>query len=136
MIQLLLPIVGQLLDKLLPDPAAAADAKLKMLDLAQRGELAQLDAESKLAVAQLEVNKTEAQGNWWQAGWRPLIGYVFGTALAWMYVIHPLLTWALAIWRPDLKAPVLVIDDHLWELMFGMLGLGGLRSLEKVKRAA
>ena len=43
--QALIPVLGTIFDKIIPDPAAAADAKLKAMELAQRGELAVLDAD-------------------------------------------------------------------------------------------
>lgn len=55
--QLLIPALAQLFDKVIPDPQAAADAKLKAMELAQRGELAALDADMKLALGQMEINK-------------------------------------------------------------------------------
>jgi hypothetical protein len=51
--QALIPVIGGVLEKVLPDPQAAADAKIKMLELAQKGELAVLDAETKLALGQI-----------------------------------------------------------------------------------
>jgi Holin of 3TMs, for gene-transfer release len=58
--QALIPVIGTVLEKVLPDPQASADAKIKLMELAQKGELAVLDAETKLALGQLEVNKVEA----------------------------------------------------------------------------
>ena len=64
------------------------------------------------------------------AGWRPAIGWVCAAALAFNYVIRPV---AIAI-HPAIVLPAL--DDSLWQLMAGMLGLGGLRTFEKVKGVA
>jgi len=135
--QLLIPAMTSILDKVLPDPQAAADAKLKMLQMVQTGEMAELQAVKDMATAQLEVNKAEASsGNAYAAGWRPTIGYVCAAALAWMYVLQPLAAWGLALWKPDITPPVLPIDEHLWEIIAGMLGMAGWRTLDKIKGKA
>lgn len=127
-------MLGNLLEKILPDPKAAADAKLKVLELAQQGELAVLNADLQMAVGQLEINKAEAASpDWFRAGWRPLIGYICAAALGWNYVVKPLAVWSCAIWFPEVVVPTLALDENLWQLMFGMLGLGGLRTFEKLK---
>jgi hypothetical protein len=135
-INLLLPIIGTVLEKILPDPKAAAEAKLKMLELAQNGQLAALEAETKLAVGQLEINKAEAQNpSLFVAGWRPAVGWVCVAALAYQYVLRPL---GMAV-AAYLQHPIPVLpglDESLWGLLFGMLGLGGLRSMEKIKGVA
>ena len=81
--QLLVPLIGNVLDKVIPDPQAAAAAKLEALRLAQTGELAELDAQTKLALAQIGVNQADAQGvSPMQRNWRPMIGWVCAAALA------------------------------------------------------
>jgi hypothetical protein len=97
----------------------------------------QLAAAVSLVQGQLEVNKAEAASpNPFTSGWRPFIGWVCGAALAYTYLAYPLLTWAGALWFPDIKPPQLGNGDMLYELLFGMLGLGALRSWEKVKGVA
>lgn len=131
---MLIPVLGDLLDKLFPDANAAADAKLKMLEMAQRGELAELDAQTKLALAQLEVNKAEATGsNMFASSWRPLIGYICALGLLYNFIVYPLLLWAVAFKYIGVVPPN-PVDDKLMELVFGMLGLAGLRTYEKVKK--
>lgn len=91
-----------------------------------------------LTTAQLQVNQAEASNpNPFVAGWRPFIGWVCGAALAYTYIVYPLLTWALALWGPPgMKPPLLGNGDMLYELLLGMLGLGGMRTFEKVKGVA
>lgn len=134
---LLASILPGLLDKLIPDPQAAADAKLKAIEMAQRGELAQLDADMKLALGQLEVNKAEAaSGNAYASSWRPTIGYICAAGLAWNFLLHPLLMWFSAAGLIHLTgAPPPLVGDNLMELVLGMLGLAGLRSWEKTRGA-
>jgi hypothetical protein len=97
-------------------------------------EKAQLAAAVQLVQGQLAVNQAEAgSASVFVAGWRPFIGWVCGTALAYTYIGYPLLLWAGAAWFPGIKPPVLGNDGMLYELLLGMLGLGGLRTFEKVK---
>ena len=129
-----IPLITTVLDKVLPDPQAKADAQLKMLELAQKGELAVLDADMKLALGQLEVNKVEASSeDSYTKRWRPTVGYILCAALAFQYVVNPLIVWYAAVWMPTLTPPSIGLDDNLWELMFGVLGLAGWRSLDKIK---
>lgn len=96
-------------------------------------ERAQMAAALTVVQGQLDTNKAEAAGGGYKAGWRPTIGYVCAAALAWAYIGNPVVTWAVAIWAPGTAIPNIVIDDHLWELMLGMLGLAGWRTMDKVK---
>jgi hypothetical protein len=90
-----------------------------------------------LTLAQMDVNKQEAASpSVFVAGWRPFIGWVCGTSLVYTYILYPFLLWASAIWAPELKPPQLVNDGMLFELMFGMLGLGAMRTFEKLKGRA
>jgi len=100
-------------------------------------EKAELAAAITIVQGQLEVNKAEATNpSIFVSGWRPAIGWVCGASLLYTYIGYPMLTWAAAVWHPELKPPDLGNDGMLFELMLGMLGLGGLRSFEKVKRVA
>lgn len=132
----LVPLLGTVLDKLFPDPVKAGEAKLELLRLQQAGELAALDADLKLALAQAGINAEEAKSSSiFVAGWRPWIGWVCGMGLAYVYLLYPLLLWAASLWRPALVPPVLAVD-HLMELVLAMLGFGGLRTFEKLKGVA
>jgi hypothetical protein len=100
-------------------------------------ERAQLAAAMALVQGQLEINKAEAASpSVFTSGWRPAIGWVCGCALAYTYIGYPFLLWAGALWFPEIKPPVLGNDGMLYELLFGMLGLGSLRTFEKVKGVA
>jgi hypothetical protein len=123
-----LNIGAKILDRVIPDKAEREKAQAELVKMQLSGELSQL-------AGQLEVNKTEAaHQSVFVAGWRPFIGWVCGVALAYQFVLRPVITWAV----PSLGYTVAEmpgLDDNLWELMFGMLGLGGLRSYEKIKLA-
>lgn len=129
----LIPLIGNLLDKFFPDPVAAADAKLKLMQMAQNGELAQLDADLKLATGQMEVNKVEAaNASLFVAGWRPAIGWVCGAAFAFKFVVGPLAVVLMAMAGHPITLPVFDFTE-MSTILLGMLGLGGLRTVEKIK---
>lgn len=130
----IIEIGGRLIERLFPDPKAADAAKLELLKMQQNGELAQLASDTELAKGQLAVNAAEAaSGNAFASSWRPMVGYVCAAALAFTYLINPLFMWAAAVFGSGILAPTIGIDDHLWELLFGMLGMAGWRSLDKIK---
>ena len=131
----LIPVLGTLLDKFLPDPAAAAEAKLKMLAMAQAGELAALDADMKLAIGQLDVNAKEAAtGSLFIGGWRPAVGWICAFGLAYEFLIAPMLPWlALAVFGKQLPDLPDLPMETLMTLLLGMLGLGGMRTIERIK---
>lgn len=133
---LAIPLLGKIIDQLFPDPSAAAEARLKLLEMQQSGALAALDADLKLALAQASINAEEAKSpSIFVSGWRPFIGWCCGVGLAYVFLLYPLLTWWAAVYRPAFVPPVLAVD-HLVELVMAMLGLGGLRTFEKIKGVA
>jgi len=135
--QLLIPAVTSIIDKLIPDPQAQADAKLKMLDMAQKGELAALDAEMKLALGQLEVNKVEAAApDLFRGGWRPGAGWACVFGLVYQFFLMPILPWLAAVIGLDVPPLPAIDSETLLTLLFGMLGLGGLRTFERIKGKA
>lgn len=134
--QLVIPAITQVLDKIIPDPQAAADAKLKALELAQKGDLAALDAELRLALGQIEVNKAEATTDMFRGGWRPAAGWVCVVGLAYQFVLQPVLPWLVALFSAQVPPLPAIDNESLMALLMGMLGLGGLRTVERVKGKA
>lgn len=127
-----LPLVGKLIDRIIPDANAATEAKVKLSEFAHDEKMWAGDADLKLALAQLEINKEEAKGGWFRAGWRPLIGWICGTAFAYNFVVLPLLTWGATLAK--IPAPPSAFDlTIMMPVLLGMLGLGGMRSYEKAK---
>jgi hypothetical protein len=113
----------KVLDKFIPDPEAKARAEKEL-----RADLLAADR------GQLEINKVEAaSSSLFVAGWRPAIGWICAFALLYSYILIPfsVYVWAFVLQSPVPKFPIL--DDHLWELLFAMLGMGGLRTYEKIK---
>ena len=132
----LLPFITQIFDKVLPDKTAADAAKLRLVEMAQQGDLEQLKADAAMATAQTEVNKIEAASTrLFVAGWRPFVGWTCGLAVAFKFIGGPALFMLCQAIGHPITLPV-INTDELWPLLFGMLGLGGLRTLEKVKKAA
>jgi hypothetical protein len=134
--QALIPVIGGVLEKVLPDPQAAADAKVKLLELAQKGELAVLDAETKLAMGQLEVNKVEAGTDMFRGGWRPATGWACVFGLVYQFLVQPLLPWIVALFGVTVPPLPPIDNETLMVLLTGMLGLGGLRTFERIKGKA
>lgn len=134
--QLLIPAVTGILDKILPDPQQAADAKIKVLEMAQRGELALLDADMKLAMGQMEVNKVEAGTDLFRGGWRPATGWTCVFGLVYQFLLQPLLPWVVALFGATVPPLPAIDNETLMVLLAGMLGLGGMRSFERVRGKA
>jgi hypothetical protein len=132
----LIPVFSQLLDKILPDKGAADAAKLELLKMAQQGELAQINADVTIATAQAETNKIEAASTrLFVAGWRPFVGWICGFAVGFKFIGGPALFMVAQAFGHPVDLPVIETSE-LWPLLLGMLGLGGLRTVEKVKGAA
>jgi hypothetical protein len=122
----------KLIDRLFPNQADKDKAKLELLTLQQNGELKVLESEVQLALGQITVNKAEAEStDPFRAGWRPAIGYTLAGSLAFTYLVNPIILWVNVLFQLNVTPPNIMIDDHLWELMLGMLGLAGWRSLDK-----
>lgn len=125
---------SKVIDKIFPDKDAADRAKLEMLKLQQEGAFRELEMSLEIAKGQLEINKTEAaHSSVFVSGWRPAVGWVCVAAYCYNYVAMPLITWA-AKWY-DAAAPNMITLDtgELTTLLLGMLGIGTLRTVEKVK---
>jgi len=118
----LLPLIGNVVNKIvdrIPDPEARAQAEREAMAAITQGLL---DADK----SQTEVNKIEAgHRSIFVAGWRPAIGWACALGVVYT-VIRPIIMWATGADMPSL-------DNVLWELTFGMLGMGALRSHDKIK---
>lgn len=91
-------------------------------------------------LAQIDVNKVEAaSSSVFVAGWRPAIGWVGVAAMVYQFLVYPLLQWAWvwmqgAGWLPQgLQPPPAVDADQLWVILSGILGIAGMRSVERIK---
>lgn len=127
-------IGSKIIDRVLPDPAQKQAATLELLKLQQAGEFKEIDAQLQVSLAQADINKVEAAGGFFKSGWRPGAGWVCVIGLGYQFLAQPLLTWMSSV-RGWPIPPVLQIGD-LMTLLFGMLGLGALRSKEKLEGKA
>lgn len=85
---------------------------------------------------QMATNTAEAANpSTFVSGWRPFVGWVCGAGFAMQFVVGPLLTWGSTLYGKPVTLPPLDIETLL-TLLAGMLGLGGLRTFEKVKTVA
>lgn len=116
-------------NKIWPDPVKQAEEQRKLQELAQNGDLEALNAEVRLLVAQIELNKVEAvHKSLFVAAWRPFVGWVCGFGLLYNVILSPFLDIWLTVPRVE--------SDLLYPVLLGMLGLGGMRSYEKTKRVS
>ncbi len=121
-----LDLGNTLINKIFPDPAQASQAKLELLKLQQSGELATM-------TAQTEINKEEAKStSLFVSGWRPFVGWVSGSAFALHFLLLPISNFILV--ANNHKEVVLAFDmQTLLTVLMGLLGLGGMRTYEKVQ---
>ena len=132
-VSIALEVGSKVIDRLWPDPAARDAAKLKLLEMQQTGELAQLAAETELAKGQLAINAEEAKSaSIFVAGWRPAVGWCCAAAFAYHFIFQPLLVFIMAAMGHVVALPAFDMSA-LNTVLFGMLGLGGLRSFDKMK---
>lgn len=129
MIELLVQPIASLLDKFIPDADERNRLAHEISTMAERHA-------HELAKAQIEVNKEEAQhASMFVSGWRPAVGWVCVTGMAFNFVVVPLGNFACTLYGMDTLLPPLDISEMMPVLM-GMLGLGAMRSYEKSKGVA
>jgi len=127
MIQALIGPVTGLLDKFVEDKDQKNALAHEIATLAEKQA-------HEAAIAQVEVNKAEAQHrSIFVAGWRPFVGWVCGLALAYHFVLAPIILFATAIAGIEIPELPSFYMETLTTVLLGMLGLGGLRSFEKYK---
>ena len=119
----------KIIDKAIPDKSQQDAVKAQILVMEKQQEAAELEASVKLALGQLDVNKQEASGNWYQSGWRPTAGYVCVAGFGYQFLLQPFLTW-YSLNNGGIAPPTLDVGD-LMTVLLGMLGLGTLRTYEK-----
>ena len=118
--------VTSILDKFIPD----ADTKQKIAH--EIATMAEKYAHES-AMAQIEVNKTEARHrNLFVAGWRPAVGWVCVLSMASNFLVIPMANFTLALADSTVNIPLIDLSTMMPVLM-GMLGLGALRTVEKTK---
>lgn len=95
------------------------------------------NAETKRLESQTDINKIEAaSSSLFVAGWRPAIGWICGIAFGYATILEPLLRFVSAVWL-DYSGAFPVIDTALTlQALFGILGLGAMRSYDKKQGAS
>ena len=129
-------MITTLLKAILPDLGGAIKAVIdnKFPDL-EETERQRMSDEVRLQLAQLEVNKAEAgHPSIFVAGWRPALGWSCGivfllTAGAGLYTMFIDVS-------PERLAALEHLSDLFTPILLGMLGMGGLRSIEKWRGVA
>lgn len=118
------------------DKQIQAEYALKQLQL--NAETILREKEYEVQKAQIEVNKEEAKStNLFVSGWRPSIGWVCSIAFGCNFILFPLMSWILpiiSVWFPEAKnitPPDPFSLSEMMPVLFGILGLGGMRSYEK-----
>ena len=120
MIQALIGPATKLLGKFIEDK----DTKNKLAH--EISTMAEKHAQA-LALEQIKVNQAAAKCNWFQSSWRPLIGWICGLSLAINYMVSPILAgFGIIIPQADMSV--------MMPLLFGMLGISGLRCFDKYKK--
>jgi hypothetical protein len=126
----MLDIGGKVIDRLWPDPAQAAAAKLELIKLQQAGEL-------QAMAGQLDINKAEAgSSSVFVSGWRPFIGWVCGAACAWNWIGLKALLFGAAYFSHPVNGLAPADLSEMMPVLLGMLGIGGLRTIEKINGVA
>jgi len=122
------------IDKIWPDPIRRAEELRKLEEIRQKGQLAELTAEIQLLTGQMDINKEEAKSSSaFVAGWRPFVGWVCGVGLAYVSIVEPVMRFIATMC--DYTGSFPVIDTALtMQVLLGMLGLGMMRTKEKIKK--
>lgn len=127
---------SKIIDKVWPNKDEADKAKLAMLQLQQEGAFKELELQVEANKGQMEVNKAEAaSSSLFIGGWRPACGWMCVMGLGYMTLFRPIASW-IATLSGATSVPPVVDTTVLLELLLGMLGMGGLRSYEKIKGVA
>jgi hypothetical protein len=127
-------VIGKVIDRAWPDPTEAAKIKAQVFQAQQEFATKELDASLQLALQQMKVNEAEAaSGSAYAAGWRPTVGYIGCIALAYQFIVYPIANYAIAVFQFGVTPPPLGDTSQLFTLIFGMLGIGVMRTWEKGK---
>ena len=110
----------KLIEKFVRDKDKAAQLSHDIATMAEKHA-------QELALAQIKLNTEEAKGNWFQSSWRPLVGWICAVSLGINFMVSPICAgFGITIPQADMSV--------MMPLLLGMLGIGGLRSLDKIKK--
>ncbi|MDW7973105.1 MAG: 3TM-type holin [Thermodesulfovibrio sp.] len=123
-------VIGNIADDLITTDKERLELSLKEKELALKDKELDIAVLSKVH----ETNIAEAgHRSIFVAGWRPAIGWICAISLAYSYIIHPLFLWINSIFKLTESPPPILSNEMLMTIIFGMLGLGAMRSFEKFK---
>jgi hypothetical protein len=81
----------------------------------------------------MKINEIEAgSDSFFKSGWRPAVGWICVFGLFYQFVFLPFATFFLALYEVRAAMPAMDLNT-LMTLLFGLLGLGGYRTIEKLK---
>lgn len=127
--------ISRIIDKIIPDKEAAARAKLELMREDNQAVLQEMQMVLQADQMQADINKIEAGSDrLFVSGWRPFIGWICGVAFGYHFVLQPLTAFVLAACGVKFDLPVFDMEE-LSTVLMGMLGLGSLRTWEKVRYA-
>lgn len=134
----LLKGIGDIIGKFKADPTIMAQNAEKIAELELAHRKAELEAEVALSVAQTKINEIEAaSSDKFVSRWRPAVGWICGSGLSYGLIFQPLLTWVSGWITTGHPPPAPTLDTALLTTtLFGMLGLGYMRSYDKSKGTA
>lgn len=122
----------EVVERLFPDPNKRAEQLFRLEELKQKGDLAELQSRVQLMLAQLKVNEADAKsGSFFQAGWRPMIGWTCGLIIFFNFIVIYCLEFYVASSGSVMEVPAPMEMAELWPVLMGMLGMGALRSHDK-----
>jgi hypothetical protein len=128
-------LAGKIIERIFPDRTEQEKAKLAMMQLQETGALQREMNDFNLAIEQIKVNAVEAaSGSRFVAGWRPFIGWVCGFSLFYNYIFFPLYAYTAKLAYAAAPAMPALDNGQLISLLMALLGLGAMRSYEKVKQ--
>lgn len=121
---------SKVLDRIFPDPETREAAKFQLFKAQQEGLFKEIESDLEVAKAQAAINVEEAKStSLFVSGWRPFIGWICGSGLAYQFLVYPI----LVAFQPKIAQ----LDmGTLLTLLMGMLGLGAMRTAEKFKNVA
>lgn len=118
--------ISTVLDRVIPDKNKRAEAEEQLQTLLTSQDF-------QIAVEQIKVNAIEAQSDsFFKSGWRPSVGWICSIAFGLHFVVFPILNWLLMLCG---QLPIIVPFqmDTLLTVLLGLLGMGTLRTVEKMK---
>ena len=130
--------VSSLLDRVIPDPQKATEAKIKLAELAAKGESDELAALVAMTAAQTEILKIDAASNsFFQKGWRPMAAWTC-VIVGFIYpLVRIVVPWVLNVSGVEGVPELPALDTgEMIAMLTGMLGLGTMRSVERQKGKA